>query len=393
MSQRLKIFLPLAVLGGGALLALLIVNARPPVERDSSESPPPLIRVVEAERVDLEMTVASQGTVRPRTESVLVAQAAGRIIHVSESFAAGGFFEHGQVLVRIDPRDYELALSQAEVRLAQAQVRLDLERAETEIARRDWEDLGEDAEPSALTLREPQMAEAQANLEGAEAAVELAKLNLERTVVKAPFPGRVRAKNVDVGQFVGMGTPLATVFSIAEAEVQLPVSKDDLGFLAVGLGIDLDNGEASSGGPEVTLHAVLGGERRTWPARIVRTGSELDPKTRMLSLYARVDDPFGRRRGGDRMPLPMGLFVEAEIRGRTARGVVLLPRTALRDERTLLVADADDRLRFREVEVLRAAGDTVIVSSGLENGDRVCVSPIDAVVDGMRVRVASEEIS
>jgi RND family efflux transporter MFP subunit len=388
MSQRMKILLPAAVIVGAILLAALVIAARPTVERVQTVAPPPLVRVVAATVRDVELSVASQGTVRPRTESVLVAQVAGQVDSVSPRFAAGGFFRRGEVLVRIDSRDYELAVQEGEARVAQAGVRLQLEQAEAEIARDEWEDLGE-GEPSSLTLREPQLAEARANLQAAQAVLDKAKLDLERTSVVAPFDGRVSEKRADRGQFIARGAALAAVYATDVAEVELPVSRDDLAFL------DLDLGHPDNGleGPETRLVGRVGNTEQVWSARIVRTGSRFDPKTRMLSLYAEVKDPFARRAGATHPPLPMGLFVEAEIAGHAAPDVAVLPRAAIRDGSRVFVVDSDDHLRFRDVTVLRFEGDRALVTAGVEAGERVCLSALETAVDGMTVRTVVDEDS
>ena len=244
----------------------------------------------------------------------------------------------------------------AEAAVAQARVQLEREQAEAELARRDWEELGDGGEPSALLLRKPQLAQARAALEAAEAAVERARLNLARTRVTAPFEGRVRAKRADVGQSVSPGTPLADVYATEYAEVRLPVSKQDLAYLDVGVGWSADGGSGGGDGkgaegPPVALHGDLAGATRSWTARVVRTDAEIDPQTRMLSVFARVDDPYRRdgasaaADGGAPPALPMGLFVEAEIAGRIAPAAAVLPRRALRTttrsrDAEVLVADA-----------------------------------------------------
>ncbi len=384
MKKKIKIALPFLVLLVGAALAAAIIAARPKVERREAAAPPPLVRVVEVRKQDLRLDVASQGTVTPRTESNLVAQVGGQIVEVATGFAPGGFFRRGETLVRIDPRDYELAVAQADSRVAQARVRLELEQAEAELARQEWQELGK-GDPSPLAAREPQMAEARAALQAAEATLEQARLNLERTAIRAPFEGRMQEKRVDLGQFVTPGTPVARVYSTADAEVRLPVSKRDLAFLEVELG-----SVPSAGGPSVRLRAEIAGENRSWEARVVRTDSTFNPRTRMLDLFARVDDPFRRHRSKSGPPLPMGLFVEAEIEGRIAYQVAALPRAALREGDQVLVVDGESRLRFRPVEVLRAERERVILTSGVEEGEQVCVSPLEAVVDGMRVRTLAE---
>lgn len=306
---------------------------------------------------------------------------------MAPSFADGGFFRRGEVLVEIDPRDYRLALDEARAAVAQAETRLAMTEAEAELAREEWRDLGR-GEPTALAAREPQLAEARAAVAAARAAVERAELQISRTRVEAPYDGRVRAKQADVGQYVGPGTPLAAVYATDYAEVRLPVPQDELGFL----GIDL--GAGGGAGPPVALTGSIGGDAHTWQGRIVRTAGTIDPRTRMLDLFARIDDPFQRRGGrgadGSAPPLPMGLFLEAEIAGRVAPGVVVLPRAALREGDRVLVVDGEDRLRFRDVTVLRTEGERAVISSGLAAGDRVTVSPLATVTDGMKVRTVDD---
>lgn len=396
-----RLLLPHAVLAAGVVIALLLIRLRPEVERREAPVQPPLVRTVTAEPADHRLDVESQGTAAPRTESTLVAQVAGRIVDVAPSFADGGFFRRGEVLVEIDPRDYRLALEEARAAVAQAETGLALAEAEAELAREEWRDLGR-GEPTALAAREPQLAEARAAVQAARAAVERAELQLSRTRVEAPYDGRVRTRQVGVGQYVGPGTPLAAVFATDYAEVRLPVPQAELGFLGIDLGApgDGDGGSGGGGdeaGPAVALSGSIGGDPHTWRGRIVRTAGSIDPRTRMLDLFARVDDPFQRRRGrgadegdGAAPPLPMGLFLEAEIAGRVAPGVFVLPRAALRDGDRVLVVDADDRLRFRDVTVLRTEGERAVISEGLAAGDRVTVSPLATVTDGMKVRTVDD---
>ena len=381
----LKIVLPLLIVGIGVGVAYLIYAFRPRVERREVTVLPPLVRVLEVETRDVPLNVFSQGTVEPRIESGLVAQVPGRVDRVSPHFADGGFFKRGAELVLIDQRDYRLAVSGAEALVAQARVRLELEQAEANVARQEWEDLGE-GEPTTLTLREPQLAEAKAALQSAEAVLERARLDLERTEIRAPYDGRIRVKMVDIGQYVTPGSQLATIYSTDHAEIRLPVRKGDLAFLDIDLG---SSGEKNPG-PPVLLRGELAGRSETWSGHIVRTDSSFDPKTRMLDLFARVDDPFRLQRGAGGSPLPIGMFVEAEIGGYVAQDAVVLPRAALREKNRVLVVDDDDRLRYRDVELVRIVRDEAVVNGGLSVGERVCISPLEAVVDGMKVRTILE---
>ena len=388
MTKTIRVLLPIAALLIGLAAAVAVIKARPTVDRQQVATLPPLVRVIEAQSTSLQLVVRAQGTVQPLVESTIVAQVAGRIEWVSPDFAEGGFFHRSDKLIQIDSRDYELVVSQAEAQVAQAQVRLQLEAAEAELAREEWQELGTGS-GNPLALREPQMAEARAAVQAAEAALEKARLDLERTAIRAQFDGRVRAKLVDLGQFINRGTPIVNVYSTQAAEVRLPVRKDDLLFVGLDPSLRLESNAAAR--PDVILRASIGGAEYEWDGQIVRTGSEFDANTRMLPLFARIDDPLRRRTGATGTPLPMGLFVDAEIDGIEVQDVFLLPRSAIRDDSQVLVVDGESRLRTRDIEIVRLERDRALVKAGLAPNDLVCVSQIEAVVDGMSVRTQIED--
>ncbi len=381
--QILKILLPILVLIIGGLGAYELVKSQAVVQTNPPEIPPPLVRVQTVYPTDLQLMVSAQGTVAPRTESTLVAQVAGQITRVSPAFVNGGFFEKGDVLLAIDPRDYEVAVAQARVQVAQAELRLAREKEEGAIARDEWKRLG-NGEPTALVLREPQIAEARATLAAAEGALTRARLNLERTQIRTPYPGRVRAKDADIGQYVNPGSPVGRIYAVDYAEVRLPVPDDQLAYLNVPL--SFRNRTDSDAGPEVRFRATFAGREHTYMGRIVRVEGEIDPRSRMVTLVGRVDNPY-RQRDHNRPPLAVGMFVAAEIMGYRAEEVAVIPRAALRGKDRVLVV-LDYRLYYRAIDILRADAETVVVRSGLKSGEQVCVSPLDTVVEGMRVRTA-----
>ena len=383
----LQIVLPLAVLGVAGGVAVTMVRNRPPVETQPPVFTPPGVRVEEVTLRDVPLSVTSQGTVRPRTESQLVPEIAGRVTWVAPSFAEGGFFELGDVLVRIDPFDYQQVVVGARSQLAQARLRLAQEEAEAEVAVREWKSLGR-GDPRALTLREPQLEEARASVAGAAASLDRAQRDLERAEIVAPYAGRVREKNVDIGQFVRVGDVVATIYAVDVAEVRLPLPDEQLAFLNLPLSY---RGGADQPQPRVTLRATFAGEAHEWQGRIVRTESEIDPVSRMVHAVAEVSDPYGPGSNTRRPPLAVGMYVEAEIAGRTVRNVAVLPRAALRGRDRVLVVDAGDRLSFREVGILRATTDAIYVQRGLAEGDLIVVSPLDTPTEGMRVQLADAD--
>lgn len=386
MKTLLKVLLPLLALALGFGAFKGISSLRKDPASAPPQALPPLVRTQTLVADDVVLRVRAQGSVRPRTESALVSEVSGRIVSVSPDFVEGGFFEAGQTLLEIDPADYRQALASAKAQLAQAELALAQEEAQADIARKEWDSLGKGEEASPLTLREPQVAQARANVEAAAAQVERAERDLARTRVSAPFAGRIRAKNADVGQFVNRGSVLAQIYSIDVAEVRLPVPDDELAFLDLPLSYRDDASAGSQ--PEARISGVFAGERHEWPARVVRTEAEIDPQSRVVNLVAEVRNPY--RRKGERPPLSVGMFVDADILGRTVENALVVPRAAFRDPDTVMVVGDDERLTLRDVEVVRAGRDEVVVRSGLESGERVCISPLDTVTDGMRVRSVAE---
>ncbi len=384
-ENKLKIILPVVILVIGAVATVVMIKSRSPVETRPPQDFAPFVRVLAVEPTAHQFRVITNGTVQPRTETAVVPEVPGRVVWVAPSFAHGGFFEKGDVLIKLDPRDYELAVVTAKGTVAQARLRAELEEAQAEVAREEWEVLG-GGKDSPLATRELQVQEAHAALAASEAALEKADRDLERTRIRAPFAGRVRQKMVDVGQYVSPGVAVPHIFAVDYVEVRLPIPDSDLAYLD--LPVDYRGEQGRHTGPQVVLHADFAGRRHSWNGRIVRVEGEIDPVSRMVHAVAQVDDPYGRSDGADPMPLAIGLFVEAEIVGEVVENVYIIPRSALRGNGQVVVVDEDDHIRFRDVEVHRMGRETVVIAGGLNPGERVCVSTLTAMTDGMKVRTS-----
>lgn len=386
----LRVVIPILLLGLGILGIRFFLATRPPVETTETAPLVPVVRTITAEEEDIRLTVVSQGTVGPRTVTALVPEIAGKVVYTSPSLVDGGFFEEGEVLLRIDPNDYHLAIAQAESAVAQARLNLEQEKAEALVARQEWEELGNEEPASPLVLREPQIAYAEASLESAIASLEMARRNLEKTEIKAPYAGRVSEKNVDIGQYVSPGVSLAQLYAVDVAEVRIPLPDADLAYIDLPLKFR-DEEDEENKGPEVKVSTRFAGKDFTWEGRIVRTEGEIDPATRMLYAVVQVEDPYGRGRNPDKPPLAVGMFVETEILGHWVEDAVSLPRSAVREGDVVWVVGNDNRLEFREVEVLKSEPERFIISDGIEDGELICVSSLEAVVEGMEVRIAEDD--
>lgn len=380
---RVLIFvLPVLVIGGSVVgvSAMSALKPQPEEKEDIVKAIPVLTDL--AVQDDVTLTVDVQGEVQPRTEINLVPQVNGLITYMSPKFIEGGRFRKGDLLVRIDPAEFDLRVTQAQANVAQAETVVAREKSESLIARQDWEDLGRTDAPTPLTLRKPQMAEAQAQLASARARLDEAKLQLARTSLYAPFDGRVTMRHVDQGEFVTAGTRLGEIYSVDVMDVRLPMTNEDLRRAGLTLGYEA---EGPDGGIPVTLSADVAGTPAEWKGRIVRTDSRFDNNTRVLFAYAEVRDPFGAG-ASDGTPLAPGIFVKAAIDGQKLKDIIIVPRSALRGDDKVYVAN-EDTLSIKTVSVLSSNRQHAILQGGIAIGDEVVTSPIRGVAEGMKIQV------
>lgn len=371
-----KLIIPaviLVVFGFGA--ATLLATA-PVLEPDTPEPIATTVRVRSVTPETVTLRVHSQGSVMPSTESQLIPEVSGRVVWMSPKLVAGGYFERGDALVRIAPQDYNNSRERARANLVRAE-------AEHELAAFEYKRLQSLAERK-LTSRSQletglrTLRVAEATLSDARANFSQAQQDVGRTELRAPFTGLVRSENVDIGQFVGRGTAIAQIYASDQVEIRLPISDRQLAYLDIPIGRRGELPEAQQ--PKVTLNTEYAGQDVSWEGRIVRAEAAIDTSSRMVYLVARVtaDDQV--------VPLSVGLFVNADIEGRRADNVVVLPRTALRDNNQVLVVGRDQKLRFRDIKLLRLYQNDLLIDSGLNAGERVCVSPIQTAIDGMTVK-------
>ena len=386
MSSMIKqILLPVGIVVAGIGLAAAIVATGPKLEPVPPASNAPMVRTWEAQSQSVQMSSITHGSVLPRTESELVPEVSGRVVYMSPSLVSGGFFKKGDVLLKVDPLDYEVALEQARAALASSKSEVTNARKaharQLDLAKK--QSTSESQRDDALN----RMQFAEAAEREARARLSRAERDLERTSIVAPFEGRVRSERVDVGQFISRGSPIASLYSTDYAEVRLPIHDEELAFLELPLATQ-DNGDSPL--PVAILRARFAGEEHEWRGVVVRTEGELDPKTRMINVVAQVKAPYETT--GDRPPLAVGLFVEAEILGRVIDNIYVIPRSALQANDQVYIIGEDDTVEFRDVDIARIIGEEVYLRAGLETGETVCLSTLNNAIQGMSVRpVAREE--
>jgi len=366
-----------AVIFFAAIVAYGLVATAPHPEQIEPEEASTMIRVIAAHKQEIRLRVQSQGSVLPRVQSEVIPEVSGRVKWMSPNLVPGGFFRKDEILLSIDDRDYRSAVARNQAGVTRA-------KAEDELARFQlgrFRELVKNNLTSQSTLenglRNQRIAEAA--LLDARISLEQSQRDLWRTEIRAPYDGLVRTEKVDLGQFVSRGQSVASIYASDSVEVRLPIADRQLAYLDLPLGY---RGELTDEmAPEVILATEYGGQQYEWIGKLVRTEAEIDSKSRMITAVVRVDN----NNNSSQPPLPIGLFVTASIKGKVVKDIISLPRAALRNQNQVFVVDKDNRLRFRSVEVLRFEKDNVIISAGLEDGETVNISPIQTVIDGMRV--------
>lgn len=386
MINKIKTILrritPLFILLAFIVAAQILISTKEAPEQKADTAPVPIVDVTEVKSQTVSLNLPSYGVVTPKYKTQLVTEVQGRMLSISNNFVAGGVVKKGDELAVIEPSDYEADLMQAQASLAQAKAALEEERAKGEVAKNDWK--GYDGGiPPELGLRLPQLKQEQANVKFQQAALARAQRNLERTVIRAPFDGIIKARNVDLGQYVTLGTNLGELYDTRIAEVRLPLSNNDLAYLE-----SVDNPDT-----DVSLSADLAGRVISWQGQIVRSEGVIDAENRMVYLVAEVKDPYLRdNRAEGQLPLKYGTFVTAVIKGRTVDGIVKLPRHLVRDNQVTIV-NSDSSIELRTVNVVRTDLENVYIKDSLEDGERVSLTNLSNLENGQMVKVIGEDSS
>jgi len=368
-------YLPIIIIFFGFFISFLISSFEPQPNKGIEIPKPTAVFYEMPIKKDVTLKVNTNGEVRSVTEINVIPQVSGRIVEVADEFIDGGNIKKDQPLIWIDNRDYKLAVISADSRVAQAKKLLEREIAESELAKKDWEELGE-GEASPLTLRIPQLEEARAILNAAEADLEKAKLNLERTIISLPFDGLIKRKNAGIGQYVNAGSILGSAFSTEKVLIPLPLTDTELSYLGLPLGYEA---ESFFKGPKVIFKSFVSRKNIEWVGRITRISGSIDSQTRLVYAYAEVLNPYDAE-----PPLAIGTYVDAEIEGSFIMDGHLVSISAIKNENKIYIIDQNNKLRIKEIEIAGTDGDNVIVK-GISDKDRVIVSTLNSGIEGMEL--------
>jgi RND family efflux transporter MFP subunit len=387
VSRNKQVFFSIVMLAGSVVITTILYLNRPATIIEEPVRTIVTVDVTEVVKQNLRIPIQAQGTVTPLQETSVMSEVNGRIIEVSPSFIVGGFVSKDDVLLRIDPRNYETSLLRAEASVKSAQSNLAQETGRAKVAEQEWKKTPRGKQRTQaskdLYLRKPQLDQALAQMLAAQADLNTARDNLERTSIRAPYDALIRTKHSELGQFVAAGTPLADLFSVEYAEVRLPIPQNKLEYL------ELPELGAMQNGSPIDLYTEVGGQVKHWNAYLHHTEGVFDARSRVLFSVARIEDPYGLQHPHSE-PLRIGTFVNASIQGKELVDIVRLPRYIIRAGNNVWIIDETGLLRTRNVTLLRTGGDFVYVSAGLNDGELVSLTTLDNSFEGAQVRIESQ---
>ena len=382
-----RVLMPIGVLLGSIVITVVLIRNPTRVSESSPEIIPISVRVAEVQSESVQLFIESQGKAQAARQASLSSNVQGPVAWVSPSLEAGAYVKAGEPLLRLELADFETAVIRSRASYEQAS-------AEAAFATADLARITELAAKRLASESELQNAEraatvATARLADAEATLKQSELDAERSILRAPFNAVVASRDVELGQFVNRAQSVAVLFDADSVDVRVPLAIRQLGYLDVPMGFrgEFDSAQA----PQVELTGSYGGKQYTWEGKLLRTEATIDPNSNTVQSIIRIEQPSADR-GGESIPLPIGLFVEARIAGKLVEDIISLPRSVIRNNSQVLVVDAENKMYYRDVDIYRLEQDRVLISGGLLPGEKICTSPIQAVVDGMSVRPVLEMI-
>jgi RND family efflux transporter MFP subunit len=385
---RPKALIPLVILAAGAMGAYATVVSAPKAMKMPPQVIRPGVETREAVRTDHQVVVDVMGTVTAARLIALQSQVSGKIIGVSGEFVPGGYFDAGQEILTIEPKDYELAVREVEAEVAEAEYNLKVEQGYQNVSAREWDllqEAGRATEAEAeLALRKPHLAKAKADLQAARAKLELARLDLSRTRVTAPFAAKVESRTVDLGAAVAVQGDLATLVGTDEFWIQASVPVDRLGWIS----LPSDNTPEGAKARIVSVGAAGESEREGY---VVRLLPALEDEGRMARVLITVKDPLNLKGEPGVNPLLLGSYVSVRIEGGELDNVFAIPRTAFRDNSQVWVLAEDDTLDIRTVDPIWRDEESIVVREGLAPGERIVMSDLSAPVQGMALHDVNED--
>ena len=370
----MKKILPLILLAVALGISYLLISIQPKAKKIETPSLITPVEYLVAKAKPTTIRIESEGILQPRIETQFISPVAGQVIEIGENFYPGRFFQKGEVLFKLDDSDYQFQVKNAETNLAQAELAFELEKALSVQAKKDWEKLNL-GEANDLVLRKPQLKQAKKNLESAQVSLTFAQEQLEDTVFRAPYSGYLLSRTIDLGTEItgGMSGPIASAYSSGDAEIRLPLTESER------LLIDTKNLNENA----VRLYDS---GKLVAQGKIQRIEASLNPNNRLFYAVALIENAFPEDNQIHTSEMFRGQYLDAMIDGILIEEAFTLPNEAIRESSTIYTITNQNQLVEKNITVISSNSKQVIVSTGLDDGDRVVVSPVPFYINGMSVK-------
>jgi RND family efflux transporter MFP subunit len=385
-----QLILIIALISGSVALASYLIKTKPEPRKRVRQPTIPVVEVITPKLQSYTQKIRSSGSVETNLSTNLVSEVSGKVVDVKSAFQEGNYFKKGQHLLSIDSGDYRNAIVIAKAEVSQRTLEIKNEQNLARLAIRDFKLLGNNRRPGEIASRKPHIAAATANLEAANIRLQQARDNLKKTKILAPYTGRIRSTNVNIGQFISPGTLLGEVYSTDYVEVRLPLSLAD--YEQLKLPESYQNQQTVSKGslPKVIFSAQYGSKTHRWEGSIVRASAAMDERTRQIPVIARIEDPFSKKAGDNTPPIKIGQFLKAEILGTQLNNVYVIPTSSTRQNREVMLYE-EGKISILPIDVLTTENDSLVVSANALPADaKLIITPMPSAKSGMKVRLPGE---
>lgn len=381
----------IVIIFAAVLVAAALYFMKPSPEKGRPEIRPTLVETILVEKEDKALKVAAFGTVQPHRKLTVQTEVKGRVIEQSPNLDAGGVLQAGEIMVKLDPRDYVAAVEQNRAKVEKAEFDLIVEKGRKLIAEKEWQLLDKSLKQGGLgkdlALRIPHLREKESALQAAQSSLEKSLVDLKRTILRSPFNALVIEEFVEIGQLLLPQTKVATIVSTDEFRVQVSIPYDQIASVKVPTKSETEKT------PVTVIQDIGSGETVKRQGYLLRLLGDLDPNGRMVQLLIVIDDPLNlENTESDVIPLLLGTYVEVLFEGPVIPNVVEIPRLAVREGGNVWVMNKEGKLEIRKVEILSGDKHQVIIGKGLETGDSIVVSSISVPLEGMELKNLSDVI-
>lgn len=339
---------------------------------------------IKKEKVSVSIT--SEGIVKPHRKLSILAEVKGRIIEQSPNLDPGGILSEGEILLKLDPRDYVVDVEKNRANVEKAEFELILEKGKKLVAEKEWQLLDPSLKQGGLgkdlALRIPHLREKEAALHAAQSSLEKSLVDLKRTLIRAPFNSLVLEEFVEKGQVILPQTKVAEVVSTDQFRIQVSVPYDQL----YSIFPKMKNSKEKV--PVKVIEDLGSNKKLERDGYILRLLGGVDPNGRLVQVLVVVEDPLNlENHQTNQFPLLLGAKVKVQFGSTEVTNAIKLPKSAIHEDDRIWLKNKENKLDIKKVQIIKEDKDYVFIDGKeFEEGQQVIISDIPVSSLGMELR-------